>query len=222
MIGRLTIACIAAAALTVAPAIIEGLYNNRWGVAPNMDAAAEQLKKMPRDFGHWTFVRDGEPVSDMVKEALALAGSLSRDYVNREDGTNVSLLLMVGESGPLMRHPPNICYANRANQQVGEMTKFHVDTTKPASEFNLLVYRRPQALTNDRFLVAYSMAVGPKWSAPTMPRLEFGGAPLLYKVQMLTVLDPSQDTEKGIATLQKFADEFCSVFQERVVSKDGS
>ncbi len=98
-------------------------------------------------------------------ERLAWQGMSGASYTNRDDGTAVSLLLMVGDSGPLIRHPPYICYANRANEQIGEMTKIRVDTTKPASEFNLLVYRRPQSLTNDRFLVAYSMSVGPIWSA---------------------------------------------------------
>ena len=222
MIGRLILACAAAAALTIAPAIVEGIYANRWGVAPDMHAAAEQLKKFPRDFGRWTFVRDAEPIADIIVRELRVAGSLSRDYVNRDDGTTVSLLLMVGESGPLIQHPPYICYANRANQQVGDMTKIHVDTTKPASEFNLLVYRRPQTVTNDRFLVAYSMADGPTWSAPKMPRLEFGGKPILYKVQLLTVLDPSQDSAKGEAVLQKFAEDFCKVFQDRGLPKNGS
>jgi hypothetical protein len=207
-------ACVAAAALTVAPAIVEGIYSNRWGNPPDMAAAAEQLKNFPREFGSWRYLEDGEPVSDMVSNALALSGYVSRTYVNRDDGSTVMLLLMVGQSGPLLRHPPYICYANRANEQVGEMTKLPVDTTDPPSEFNLLVYRRPQTLTNDRFLVAYSMTTDTIWSAPQMPRLEFGGAPLLYKVQLLTLLDPSQETEKGSAELQKFAADFCTVFQK--------
>lgn len=222
MIGRLVFACVLIAGLTIGPAIVEGIYSNRWGIAPDMTAAADQLKSFPRDFGPWRYTQDGEPVSEMVSKALALAGYVSRGYVNREDGTTVSLLLMVGESGPLLRHPPYICYANRANEQVGPMTKLRADTTTPASEFNLLVYRRPQTLTNDRFLVAYGMttgSAGSAWSAPQMPRVEFGGAPLLYKVQLLTLLDPSQDSEKGSAQLQKFAADFCTAFQTHVQSK---
>src|SRR6476620_5780354 len=149
MIGRLILACVAAAALTIGPAVVEGIYNGRWGKAPDMNAAAERLKNFPKNFGRWTFAHEGEPVAEVIAKELKLAGSFSRDYVNRDDGTTVSLLLMVGESGPLIQHPPYICYANRANEQVGDMTKIIVDKTKPASEFNLLVYRRPQTVTND-------------------------------------------------------------------------
>ena len=173
MIWRLTIACTLATVLTIAPAIVEGIYNNRWGTVPDMSAAAEQLKQFPKQFGHWTLAQEGEPVSDTVSAELSLAGYVSRDYVNRENGAHASLLLMVGESGPLLRHPPNICYANRANEQVGEITKLQVKSTNPTSDFNLLVYKRPHALTNDRFLVAYSMPVGPEWSAPYTWRVKF-------------------------------------------------
>ena len=221
MRGRLALACAAAAALTIAPAILEGLYANRWGNPPDFAAAADQLKGFPQEFGAWKFVSDGDPVSEYVARELGLAGYISRSYAHRENGSVVSLLLMVGQSGPLLRHPPNVCYANRANEQVGEMTTFHVETTKPASQFNLLEYRRPQSLTNDRFLVAYSMAASPTWSAPRMPRVEFGGAKKLYKVQLLTLLDPSQDHEKGAAILQGFAADFCAAFQLQLQADGG-
>ncbi len=218
---RLALACAAAAALTIAPAILEGRYANRWGDPPNLAAAAEQLKEFPREFGAWKYVGDGDPVSEAVCRELGLAGYVSRSYAHRENGSVMSLLLMVGQSGPLIRHPPYICYANRANEQLGDMTAFQVETTKPASQFNLLEYRRPQSLTNDRFLVAYSMAAGSTWSAPRMPRVAFGGAPKLYKVQLLTLLDPSQDREKGAALLRSFADDFCAAFQQLLQADSG-
>ena len=71
------------------------------------------------------------------------------------------------------------------------MTKLQVSTTNPAGEFNLLEYKRARSVTNDRFLVAYGLATDAIWKVPAMPRIEFGAAPLLYKVQLLTALDPS-------------------------------
>ncbi len=222
MSWRLTLACLAVAVLTIAPAIFEGLYVNRWGTPTNMAAAAENIKQFPREFGEWKIESDGDPLSDDVCRALGLAGYVSRTYTNRSNGAVVNLLLMVGQSGPLLRHPPYICYANRANEQVGDMTTFHVDSTTPKSEFNLLEYKRPQTLTNDRFLVAYSMATGPDWSVPELPRVKFGGAPMLYKVQMLTSLDPSQQDKKGVDLLKRFAADFCAEFQKHLPRGSGS
>jgi hypothetical protein len=193
--------------------LIEGHYLNRWGTPADLSAAAKQVEGFPREFGPWTFAGEGDKLADTICEELGLAGYLSRSYAHRESGAVANVLLMVGQPGPLLRHPPNICYANRANEQVGDTTKFQVAATSPPSEFKLLEYKRPQSVTNDRFLVAYSMSTGPVWQVPNLPRLEFGAAPMLYKVQLLLTLDPSQSHEQGAELMQQFAVEFCKAFQ---------
>jgi hypothetical protein len=205
-----------AAALTIGPALLAGHYFNRWGAATDFQTAAEQVQKFPEEFGRWKTEREGEPLSDFVCQELGVAGYVSRQFVNRDNGASVNLLLMVGQSGPLLRHPPNICYANRANRQVGDMTKFKVETPEANSEFTAIEYEPPNSVMNDRFLVAYAMSVGTEWSVPRHPRLEFGGSPKLYKVQLLSPLSSSKDRAKGISTLQQFATDFCAAFQQLV------
>jgi hypothetical protein len=214
MIARLALAFAAVSALTIVPAIIEGQYTNRWSTPNDLTAAAKKLDQLPRDLPSWKFSQEGEPLSEDVCRGLGIANYLSRDYTNRETGAIVRVLLMVGQSGPLVRHPPYICYANMANEQIGPMTKFKVDATNPAGEFNLLEYKRARSVANDRFLVAYAMASSPIWKVPDSPRIEFGAAPLLYKIQMLTPLDPTQARETGEAILKRFADEFSTAFQK--------
>ncbi len=219
MIGRLTIACLAAAVLTIAPALIEGKFLNRWGEPADLIAAAKQIESFPRDFGHWKFRSEGDKLPDMVCEELALSGYVTRSYVHAESGAVVNVLLMAGQAGPLVRHPPNICYTNLANQQIGETTKLQVKTTAPPSEFNLLEFKRSQSVVNEHFLVAYAMSTGPGWQVPRMPRIEFGAAPLLYKVQFLTTLGADQSKEDATAVIQQFADEFCAQFQKLVQTR---
>jgi hypothetical protein len=217
MVARITLAFIVAVVLTVIPAILQGNFENRWGDPADLTAAAKRVEELPRDFGDWKLTSEGEPLLEVVYAELGLSGYVSRTYTHKQTGATVSLLLMAGKSGPLIRHPPNICYANRANEQVGEMTKMQVDVTEPTSEFNLLEYKRLRSLTDDRFLVAYAMATGPTWLAPSVPRIEFGGAPVLYKVQMLVVLNPSQTREFGVEIVKQFAADFCTAFQEHVL-----
>jgi hypothetical protein len=213
---RILLALVAAAVLTIVPALIEGKYVDRWGTPPDLTAAAGQVDRFPREFGEWKSTHDGEPLAPAVCKELGVAGYISRTYTNRKTGTAVRVLFMVGEAGLLLRHPPYICYANMDNQQLGDMTKMAAKTTKPDSEFNVLEYRRAQSVTNDRFLVAYGMANGPIWKVPALPRIEFGAAPLLYKVQMLVSLDPAETREQGSATLQQFAGDFAAAFQKHL------
>src|SRR4051812_19897214 len=216
MSKRLILALTAVAALTIVPALIEGHYVNRWGTPPDLEGASQRVEKFPREFGSWTFVENGDPLHPEVCRELGIEGYMTRAYKNRNSGALVRVLLMVGQSGPLLRHPPYICYANVANEQIGEMTKIEATTTTPAGEFNLLEYKRARTITNDRFLVAYGLATDAIWKVPAMPRIEFGAAPLLYKVQLLTALDPSQSREVGTALLKQFADDFCAAFQTHV------
>jgi hypothetical protein len=221
MIARLALACVAAAALTIAPALIEGKYLNRWGKPADMLSAAKQVEGFPREFGAWRFQSEGDQLAPMVTRELALSGYLTRSYVHRDRGDVVNVLLMVGQPGPLVRHPPNICYTNRANEQIGATTKFEVKSTTPPSEFSLLEFKRPDSVVNDRFLVAYALATGPVWEVPALPRLEFGASPLLYKVQFLQTLNPEQSKDSGAATLQQFANDFCAAFQKHLQSHGG-
>jgi Protein of unknown function (DUF3485) len=214
MPARFSLLVVVVVALTVVPAILEGKYLNRWGTPSDLDAAAGQIEQLPHELGPWLSQQDGEPLSPAVRQELALAGSISRTYVHRETGAVVNLLLMVGQPGPLLRHPPDICYANRANEQVGDTITFEVTATNPSSKFDLLEYKRPQSLTTDRFLVAYSMATSATWSVPRVPRMEFGGASKLYKVQILTSLESAEDHQKGVADLQQFANSFCNSFDQ--------
>jgi hypothetical protein len=212
---RLILFLTAAAALTIAPAIVEGLYLNRWGAPADLESAAAQMKQFPSEFGNWKLVSEGEPLSDGVCKELGVAGYVTRNFENRETGATVSLLLMVGQPGPLLRHPPNICYANRANRQVGEITKFRVAEAQPKAEFDAIEYEPPDAMASNRFMVAYAMSTGDEWSVPRFPRLEYGATPKLYKVQMLSILTPPLDRAKGIENLQQFATEFCAAFHQQ-------
>jgi hypothetical protein len=213
MSTRLLLALTAIAACTIGPALIEGQYVNRWGTPPDLEGASERVGSFPREFGVWTFVEDGDPLHPEVCRELGIEGYLTRVYKNRNSGAMVRVLLMVGQSGPLLRHPPYICYANMDNEQIGDMTKLEASTTTPAGEFNLLEYKRARSVTNDRFLVAYGLATDAIWKVPAMPRIAFGAAPLLYKVQLLTALNPSQSREDGAALLKQFAGDFSAAFE---------
>src|SRR6186713_932973 len=107
MTTRLVVALAAAGALTIVPALIEGHYVNRWGTPPDLSGAADKVEHLPKRFGDWTFTKDLDPLHEVAIRELAVAGYVSRSYTRQKDSANVSVLLMVGQSGPLIRHPPN-------------------------------------------------------------------------------------------------------------------
>jgi hypothetical protein len=213
-LAKLAIGAAAAVVLTIVPAIVHGRYTHRWGAAVDISPTAERLANLPPKLGAWTLVQEGEPLAENISRALGLAGYASRVYTNQTTGDVVTVLLMVGQSGRLVRHPPDICYASRANSQIGDAESFEVLATEPSSVFKLLEYERSERAAEERFLVAYGLTAGQIWSSPRYPRFAFGAAPYVCKLQMLTSLAPNEDRAVGRARLAAFANDFCPIFAQ--------
>jgi hypothetical protein len=210
---KLTLSTAAVALLTLVPAVIEGGYMRRWGVGADLATAGRTVDELPKSIGPWEFVEFGDPLSDIAISDLGVEGYTNRVYRHRGTGRTATLLLMVGKPGPLVRHPPNICYANQNNRQIGATELVSVGSP-PASEFKLLHFER-ESFAGRRFMVAYSHTIDGVWRAPAVPRLLFGGEPLLYKVQVLA----SQGTTSGrddLEALEDFLGQFVAAFSRQL------
>lgn len=207
--------------LTVLPAVIHGHYSNRWGEEFDLSQAAKRLQEFPAVIAEWEMSAEGERLREDVVHELGLAGYLTRDYRNRRTGQVVGLLLMVGQPGPLVRHPPDICYANRANVPIGNPELLVVDDAQSESRLRVLHYRRRSPIVTT-FCVAYGHTTDGAWDAPKWPRLEYGAEPVLYKVQILysEQLDSSQEEIAG--AVQDFARVFVKTFRQHLDHDDGN
>ncbi len=199
------IAILAAIALTVGPAVLQGRYSNRWGTPVDLTLAGEQLHQFPRELGPWQNLEDERPLSDAVCQELGLVEHFHRQYVHTATGERMHVLLMVGPPGRLVRHPPDVCYANRANEQLGDSEMLDVSGGRQRSQFELLRFRRTAQPVPSEFEVAYAFSVGEgAWAAPTSPRMAYGGEPVLYKLQVLC--------EGKSSTMQEDIEDFLSNF----------
>ncbi|MEO0531284.1 MAG: exosortase-associated EpsI family protein [Planctomycetota bacterium] len=207
---------IVALALTVAGALVEGSYSGRWGTPPDLSAAAESIGALPETIGEWQHVADGDRLTKSISNELGLLDHINRVYEHTETGQRVQLLLMVGRPGPLVRHPPTVCYANRAHKQLGEPRwVFATDDRDPTSDrFQLLTYKPARASGEERFYVAYSHSIGERWDTPDLPRLAYGGAPALYKAQTLLNVNSEREEPAALEQLTTFLREFIATFAE--------
>lgn len=174
----------AVAALTAVPAVIHGKIMNRWGMPADLQTAATRVQNFPERIGDWRRLRD-EELDPTVTDELKCVGYVNRDYINERTGREVSLLLFAGTPGPLVRHPPEICYGNRANTLVKGPELVSVGSGDSAQSFRALRYRAPGA-TGSEFSICYAWSNGKQWSVPDYPRTAFGGEPMLYKLQVLS------------------------------------
>jgi hypothetical protein len=91
---------------------------------------------------------------------------------------------LLGPAGPLVRHPPEICYESSANSLLGSQP-LTIDVGGQPQRLRLLAYRSDSMIDGD-FLVAYGFGADGEWDSPASPRRVYGGRPLLYKLQVLT------------------------------------
>ncbi len=208
---------VAAVVLTAAPAVVHGVWSRRWLDPADMTAAANSVEDFPRQFGDWKQHGDDEKMPEEALRELQCAGYIDRHYVNQKQGTEVTVLLMVGASGPLVRHPPEICYGNQANKLVQDPRDVHVGTADAQHHtFRFLRYTNTSAAAGE-FSVCYGWSADGTWEVPEYPRVRFGTAPLLYKIQVLTNDAVPQDGGIPVATSQ-FLNEFLPLLRDRLRS----
>ena len=216
LVWQLTLGLAAVALLTLGPAIFQGRFANRWQLPDELVAAANALQNFPKQIGSWEAADPGAPLSDGVMQELGLAGYVSRFYRQPDSEEVVLLVLMVGQPGPMVRHPPDICFGNQANTLLDE-SRINVAprTGNPldkASEFRVLKYQHDSQL-RDPFRVAYAFTTDGKWEVPRRPRITFGAYPALYKVH-IQAMEPLATTPSGELPIEDFVRQFVAAFAE--------
>ena len=207
--------------LTIIPAFVNGKYSNRWTEPADLSDAALRLQGFPRVIGDWELSAEGEVLNERAEHELGLASYLSRDYKNRLTDDVVALLLMVGRPGPLVRHPPTICYANRANTPLGNPLKLFFEQTNPESVFEELRFRR-ESRQVDPFRVIFSHTADGVWDVPDWPRIVYGNEPALYKVRILFSESASTTSASADEAVRDFVENFVVVFQQFLAGDDAS
>jgi hypothetical protein len=175
------------AVLTIVPAAVNGRYINRWRMPHELHAAAQSISRFPTSLGAWQAVADLTPLTSDVIHELGIVDYVQRAYKHRDSEQVIAMLVMVGRPGSLVRHPPNICYGNMANTLLGERLTSPISSgsshIKSTSVFRVLDYR-PQSQLRKPFSVGYGFSTGSEWAVPEWPRLAYGSAAVLYKVQI--------------------------------------
>jgi Protein of unknown function (DUF3485) len=205
----------AAVVLTAAPAVVHGVWSRRWQDPADITAAARSVEAFPRQFGDWKQHGDEAQLPEEAIRELQCAGYINRHYVNQKLGRNVTILLMVGPSGPLVRHPPEICYGNQANKLLQDPVDVNVATPDAQKHtFRFLRYKDPGAASGE-FCVCYGWSANGTWDVPDYPRVRYGSEPLLYKLQVLTSDSVPHDGGLPVATSQ-FLNEFLPLMRDRL------
>lgn len=204
---KLVVAALFTCLATVATGWIQGRLSNRWGEPADLVTAGEQLAQVPTRVGEWQ-MQSSRPFEDEVLQMLRCAGHFTRVYKNVLTGELVTVALLVGPPGPTAVHTPEICYSSRG-QTIAERPK-PISTHRPqaADETLWRMVFVSNSVEKSRFSVVYGWCgEDGEWRAATRPRFVYGGAPLLYKIQLVGALTERSDQDSSDAC-QRFLQDF--------------
>jgi hypothetical protein len=171
--------------LLAASGITHRLWTGAWTVSNEPETSAARLAKVSLSLGDW----EGIEV-DMDSRQLAQAeavGYLSRRYIHRRSGAEVSVFIICGRPGPIAVHTPDICYGGIGFKPIKKETQYKVEgnADSPEAEFFKADMSKPDPVTPDQLRIYWGWKAGHGWQAPANPRLKFGGSPALYKLYVV-------------------------------------
>lgn len=186
-----------ACALVLWSGYLQGRWTGRWAEPADFESAKSRLEGIPSVLGDWESHRELSLAQEVIEE-LECRGYVHREYKHRQSGTLVLAFWLVGPSGPTAAHVPEICYSSQ-NYSITEERSIVQLSDGRSSVWGTPI--RKEDVDRGLFSVLYGWSVGHEWLAADSPRFEFGGQPLLYKVQVA-----APDTMSGREFLNAFLD----------------
>ncbi|MEO6807849.1 MAG: exosortase-associated EpsI family protein [Isosphaeraceae bacterium] len=167
-----------------------GLVHSRWSghlTSPQeLRSQAAALDRIPLVLGNWH--GQSQTLDERMIQVAGISHYLMRQYQNERTGDKLTVLLVCGPPGPISVHTPEVCYTGIGYQQASPLTRQRVDAETPArgDEFWVAKMAKPDALVPESLRILYGWSVGGPWTASDHPRLDFGGAPALYKLYVVS------------------------------------
>jgi hypothetical protein len=219
---RLASYAIAALALTLITGLVYGRWTQRWGAAPSLKAAAARVNDLPRELGDWQMSEERD-VAPLILETLRCEAHAHRVYVNSKTGEVVNVALIVGPSGPTSVHTPEICFSSRAYEIAEPREKKFFGASGDEGGSSLWTTRfKSQNAGAGELQVYYGWSTGGAWTASQSPRFEFGGSPLLYKIQVSAQMGPAKESGSGSDPGQSFIDALLKTYWQQRSGRSGA
>jgi len=181
--------------ITVVTGVVCGRVSQRWGPVPDMVAAAEHLKSLPARIGSWQLVEENTMPAAVV-QTLSCAGYVNRTYVDRHSGNTVSLAITVGPSGPISVHTPEICYSSQAYSIEAPRKRVQLPAEVGHGDAFWCTTFRSNSAIAEQLRVYYGWCADRAWTAAESPRFSFAGRPLLFKLQIASLVPPGEASEE--------------------------
>ncbi len=212
-------------ALTLASGLIQGRLADRWGPPPAVYAAAEKIDGLPKTVKGpsrtWEIL-DSDELTEIEKNTLKPINYFSRRYKcttgESQFGSVVRASLLIGLTGPMSVHSPEICYSAQ-DFPIAE-PKRRIDIGNSGDRFWAETVSSNDA-ERGTLRVYWGWSTGKSWAAPNDARFHFAGSPYLYKLQLACSESGGIDGSSGDAC-KDFLEDFVPLVRGYLVDSEAS
>jgi hypothetical protein len=199
---QLYVGIVIAVAILLAMTVYVGVRTARWSNFSGLDEAREKLRELPYTIGDWTAEGEMELADNDVRNLQIQDGYITRRYKNSKTKSEVYITIIIGKTGIIVVHSPEICFGGR---------DYKKDTKGRASvQFPILDFTgKPtddNALWKVRFInksarggvisFYYGVSVGNGWVSDENPRVKFRNFRYAYKIQVQASENDDDDIAK--------------------------
>jgi len=194
-----------------------------WGkMRSAMEKAAIVIERIPKSFDEWEASTDDEKLDQASIEQLELADYVVRRYTNKITGETVSLIFMIGPTGRLTAHTPQICFGGR-NYKMDSPHPIPVsfpyeggeDSAENKNVFAKIMFRN-QSVNGGVKLFYYGVSTGQNWMPITdTSRSDLQFYRFLYKLQLEAYA--GDESGEGDDVIARFLNVFLPIIRSELV-----
>ena len=216
-IAPLLFGIVVVALVTVAVTVYAGTLTGRWKEYRGLPEARAAVKALPMEIGHW-MADEERDLGDLAVTMLKIQDSyVFRTYKNAFTQEVVYVTLMVGPTGRIVTHTPDICFGGRDYEKKSDRSRVPVRTQLLSGEEIEDTFWQTDFIgrsmdVNNRISFYYATSTGGAWNAIVNPRWDLRSYRFVYKLQV----EAYSGVEGENDTLRKFLEDCLPTIHEHL------
>ena len=179
--------------VTLATTFYCGDRTGRFRSLKGIDESRRLLKELPLTIKDWVAEEEGELDSHSIHELRIENGYVARRYKNQTTRSEVNFVLMLGPTGRVVVHTPEICFGGRNFERENDTTSVSIPIPTPSEngptdETFWRVSFVNRSLRGEKIAFYYAVSSGNEWEAVDNPRSSFSRFRYVYKIQVESVI----------------------------------
>jgi hypothetical protein len=200
--SQLIIGIVIVIVITFGMTVYSGMQTGRWALFKGLAEAQKALQDLPKEINGWAVMGDDQQLDNETITMLQIQnGYLARSYRNTQTQSVVHMVLMVGPTGRVVVHTPEICFGGKDYEKEDNRVSVTIPVTlqdKPEESDDTFwkVDFVNRGLKQDKISFYYSISLGNSWIATENPRSAFQFYRYAYKIQIQSLAEGETDNAK--------------------------